>query len=333
MDLRQLRYFVAVGEELSFGRAAARLQMSQPPLSQRIQELERDLGCSLFDRSVRPIRLTESGRILLDEAREILERVERAHLRMRSAGKRRILTVGVVSEAVAGFFVGLTAHFRDVLLARYPEISLRVRVLGVSSPAAGLRTGKSDIAITRLPFDTQGIATRVIGTEPLVVALPSDDRLVDRKEVEVGELRKHAWCQLPRDTDPLWRGYWLGGPGSLSDRGQGGRAGPIVRSLAEYIQCVSWEGSVGVLPNSVARLYPTAGVSYVPLAGYPENRLVLAWPAGRADQIVLDLVDEVESAAANYGSMFFESPLLPPRRGVHGFDAFAGKSRRLRTVP
>ncbi|MFI5610326.1 LysR family transcriptional regulator [Amycolatopsis sp. NPDC051903] len=305
MDLRQLRYFVAVGEELSFSRAAARLQMSQPPLSQRIQELERELGCSLLDRSVRPIQLTDSGRILLDEARDILNRVERAQVRTRSAGRSRTLTIGVVSEAVAGFVAGLSSQLRDVLGARYPELSLRVRVQGITTPAAGLPTGQSDIAITRLPFDTRGIATCSLGDEPLVAVLRSDDRLAERAEVASGELRTHSWCQLPPDTDPLWREYWLGNPGSSGHGGEH-RIGPVVRSLSEYIQCVAWEGAVAVLPTSVARLYPAAGVSYVPLAEQPENHLVLAWPSDRADKVVLDVAEAIASAAASHGSLFFE---------------------------
>ncbi|WP_051342764.1 LysR family transcriptional regulator [Pseudonocardia spinosispora] len=308
MDLRQLRYFVAVGEELSFGRAATRLRMSQPPLSQRIQELERELGCALLDRSVRPIRLTESGRILLEEARDILDRVERAHSRTRSAESRRILTVGVVSEAVASFVVGLSGHFRDRLQAIYPEITLRVRMLGIANPAAGIQAGQCDIAVTRLPFDTRGIATRSIGDEPLVAALRSDDRLVERDEIEVGELRDHLWCQLPHDSDPLWREYWLGRPGTVSDHGRPQRTGPVVSSLAEYVQCVAWEGAVGVLPRSVARLYPAAGVSYVPLAEYPRNQLVVAWMTGRADKMVRDVVDVVTAAATSHGVQFFEPP-------------------------
>ncbi|WP_326837488.1 LysR substrate-binding domain-containing protein [Amycolatopsis rhabdoformis] len=304
MDLRQLRYFLAVGEELSFARAAARLRMSQPPLSQRIQELERELGCLLLDRTIRPIRLTESGRILLDEAREILARVDLARERTRSAGRERIVTIGVVSEAVAGFLASLSTHIRAALLPRHPGVSLRVRVLGITSPAAGLHTGQSDIALTRLPFDTQGIATRPLGHEPLVAAVRSDDDLAERTEIDAGELRDHVWCQLPLDADPRWREYWLGND-NPSGRDHGHTAGPVVHSLAEYVQSVAWEGAVGVLPSSVARLYPAAGVTFVPLAEYPENRLVLAWPTTRADQVVLDVVEAIEAAVAAHGSAFF----------------------------
>jgi DNA-binding transcriptional LysR family regulator len=257
----------------------------------------------LLDRSVRPIRLTESGRILLDEARDILDRVERARERTRSAGKQRTLTVGVVSEAVAGFVAGLSTHIRDVLATRYPDISLRVRVLGITTPTAGLHTGQADIAITRLPFDTNGVATRRIGDEPLVAALRSDDPLAARREIEAGELRDRLWCQLPSDVDPLWRRYWLGNPGGPSDHGREYRAGPVVHSLAEYVQCVAWEGAVGILPSSVARLYPAAGVSYLPLSDKPVNQMVLAWPTSRTDTMFQDVVDEITSA--------FETPRVP----------------------
>ena len=307
MDLKQLRYFAAVGEELSFVRAAARLHMSQPPLSQRIHELERELGCLLLDRSVRPMRLTEAGRILLSEAREILERADRAQARTRSAAGQRVLTIGVVSEAVAGLVAGLSCQLRDALQTQYPFISLRLRVLGITNPTAGLHTDQVDIAVTRLPFDTKGIRIRSLGHEPLVAALRSDDTLTDRAEIESGELRNRLWCHLPQDADPLWRDFWLG---CLAHSPTQGRefAGPVVRSLAEYVHSVTWDGAVGIVPSSVARLFPTTGVRYVPLTDQPKSQLVLAWRESRTDKVLLDVVNTIAATVAEHASEFFKLP-------------------------
>ncbi|MFJ1709285.1 LysR family transcriptional regulator [Kitasatospora sp. NPDC088346] len=287
MDHRRLRYFVAVAEEQHFGRAAARLHMSQPPLSQRIRELEDELGCRLFDRSPRGVRLTEAGSVLLVEARRLLESAELAGRRVREAGRRRAVVVGAVAGAGLDFGPRTAAAFRRT----HPDTEVRMRESGIDDPTAGLRSGLVDLALTRLPFDTAGLGVRELAAEPLVAVLPVDDPLARRAATTVDELRERPWIRLPEESDPAWRRYWSGGrpaPGG----------GPVVRSVAECLHAVVWQGAVGILPAGAAHRHRAEGVAFVPLTGHPPSRVVIAWPSERPDPVVLAFVRAAEAAVA-----------------------------------
>ncbi len=294
MDLRRLRYFVAVAEELHFGRAAARLHMSQPPLSRRIRELEDWLGTPLFDRSAQGVRLTEAGRVLLAEARELLEAAERASERVRRTAGRRTLVVGTVAGAGRGLGPRAAESFRR----SHPQALVRLRETGISDPTAGLRAGAVDIALTRLPFDTTGLAVRVLASEPVVAVVPSGDPLARREAVTVADLADRPWMQLPQETDPAWRRYWLGqaDPEPSPPRPQNG-GGPVVRAVAECLHAVVWQGAVGILPIGATHHHRTEGVTFLPLTDYPPSPVVLAWPATNPDPTLTAFVTAAAASA------------------------------------
>lgn len=280
MDLRQLGYFVAVAEELHFGRAAARLHMSQPPLSRRIRELEEELDCRLLERSPRGVLLTDSGRVLLDEAKELLERAERVKEKVKRSTGHRTIVVGAVAGAGAVLDAGAQETFRR----RHPGAAVRLRECGLADPSAGLRTGKVDVALTRLPFDTTGIATRVLYEEPLVAAMPSSDPLASSALIDVSDLRGRTTFRLPPGTDPQWHDFWL--PASSEDPDT-----PVVSTIGECLHAIVWQSVVGLLPAAAAHHHKTPGVSFVPVTGHCPSRVVLAWRAGERDKLILDLID------------------------------------------
>ena len=228
MELRLLRYFVAVAEERHFGRAAARLHMSQPPLSRAVKQLEADLGTVLLHRSATGVTLTAAGTLLYDEARTLLEQADKARARVAAAGASAI-TIGTIADSAEEAGTRLAAAFRE----RNPGVDVRIREADFTDPTAGLRAGLADVAVTRTPFDRTGITMLVLRSDPVGVVLRADDPLAGRNLVPVRDLADRQWFQLPEGTDPIWRAYWNGTkPGARL------RGGPVVRTITELMQVV-----------------------------------------------------------------------------------------------
>lgn len=263
MDLRELRYFVAVAEELHFGRAAARLHMTQPPLSRAIKQLETDLGHVLLNRSPSGVALTPAGASLYDEARTLLAQADQVRAKVAGAAGAATLTIGTLADSAEGFGTRLAAVFRE----RHPGVLIRIREADLTDPACGLRTGLVDVALTRAPFDDTGIATHVLRTDPVGVVLRADDPLAGKESLHADDLADRPWFRFPEGTDPIWQAYWTG-PGDAR------RDGPVVRTVHECTQAVLWNGSVGL--TTLAHPLPE-GLTSVPLVDMPPSRLVVAW--------------------------------------------------------
>jgi DNA-binding transcriptional LysR family regulator len=284
MDMRLLRYFVAVAEERHFGRAAARLHMSQPPLSRAIKQLEADLGAVLLRRSPTGVTLTAAGALLYDEARALLEQADQARARVAAAGAATI-TIGTIADSAEEAGTRLAAAFRQ----QNPGVDVRIREADFTDPTAGLRAGLADVAVTRTPFDRTGITTLVLRSDPVAVVLRADDPLAGRDVVHVRDLADRDWFQLPEGTDRVWRAYWNG-----TRAGGKLRAGPVVRTITECLQGTLWNGTVGMMPMGHAL---PEGLTCVRLAGMPASRLVLAWNSASNDPLIRSFT---RIAAANY---------------------------------
>ncbi|RAG85670.1 LysR family transcriptional regulator [Streptacidiphilus pinicola] len=287
MELRLLRYFVAVAEERHFGRAAARLHMTQPPLTRAVQRLEAELGVTLLERSAAGVTPTAAGAALHEEARALLAQADRARARVVAAAGAGSLTVGTLGDSVerAGAGVSLAAAFRR----HHPEVDVRVVEADLADPTAGLGTGLVDVAVTRAPFDETGISTRVIRSEPVGVVLRADDPLAGRASLSLSDLDDRTWFRFPEGTDPLWRAYWNG-----RNPGEPLREGPVVRTVHECVREVLWNGTVGLAPiahppGSPGQDLPE-GVTVVPLADMAPSRLVVAWRTGEANPLIRSFV-------------------------------------------
>ncbi|GAB2970451.1 LysR family transcriptional regulator [Saccharothrix stipae] len=282
MDLRELRYFVAVAEELHFGRAAARLHMTQPPLSRAIKRLETDLGHVLLHRSSAGVSLTPAGASLYDEARTLLARADQVRTRVAAAAGTATITIGTLADSAGQAGTRLAAAYR----AHHPEVHVRIREADFTDPTTGLRAGLVDVALTRAPFDDTGIVTHVLRSDPVGVVLRVDDPLAGRESVHTDELADRRWFRLPEGTDPVWQAYWSGGRH---------RDGPVVRTVHECLQAVLWNGSVGLAP--LAHALPE-GLTVVPLVDLPPSRLVVAWADGDPGPLVRSFA---RIAATAYG--------------------------------
>ncbi|MEW9547127.1 LysR family transcriptional regulator [Nonomuraea sp. NPDC050783] len=198
MDLvRHLRYFIAVAEELHFGNAAIRLGMAQPPLSQRIKRLEEELGTRLFDRSARQVRLTETGRLLLDEAREIVARVDRLHELARQ-GRGTVLRVGVPPDLAATVIAALVAGFRETS----PEVRLAPAEIWTADQVSALAEGTIDVGLVRHPVSAPGLRFGEVLVQVQGVLLPAGDPLAGAGEVHLADLAGRELLMPPKEGEP-----------------------------------------------------------------------------------------------------------------------------------
>ncbi|WP_259470958.1 LysR family transcriptional regulator [Streptomyces sp. 1114.5] len=280
MELRTLRYFVAVAEELHFGRAATRLHISQPPLSRAIKRLEADVGALLFARSPTGVTLTPVGAVLLDEARALLDHADRVRARMSSAAGAATITVGILGDGTDPGVSRLAAAYRRA----HPGIDIRIRDTDLTDPTCGLRAGLVDVALTRAPFDETALTVRVLRTDPVGVVLRADDPLARRDRLRLAELGDRRWFRFPPGTDPLWQAYWNGGTP---------REGPVVRAVQECLHAVLWNGTVGLAPLG-HELPPELAV--VPLTDMAPSRVVAVWNEGDANPLIRSFI-EIATAA------------------------------------
>jgi DNA-binding transcriptional LysR family regulator len=263
MDLRILRYFVTVVEERHVGRAAARLQMTQPPLSRAIRQLEAELKANLFDRTPRGVTPTAAGMTLYNESRALLDQAERIRVQVAAAAGVPTLTLGVLGDSAVEV-PKLAAEFRK----GHPDAIVHVREGDLTDPTTGLRAGLVDVALTREPFDTRGITVRRLRADAMGVVVRVDDSLAAQPSIQLGDLAGRRWFRFPDGTDPLWANFWRAGQPVDADA-------PVVRTIHECIQAILWNDSVGLAP--ITGQGPPDGLTVVPVSDMPPSRLVLAW--------------------------------------------------------
>ena len=250
MDSRELRYFVAVAEELNFGRAATRLGMAQPPLSRAIQQLERRMGVALLERTSRQVSLTQAGEVLLHEGRRALTALTAAERRARRAGTRLVLAMKPDSDG------GLVEKILAEYAASPAPVDVEVQICGIGQQARLLREGEADAALLRFPHDdTEGFAYEELLTEREVVVLPRTHRLADRRSLTLADLHGEQFPQWPSSPP---------------------NGGPLVRDPAQLMQLIALGRTIALLPASV-RHHLRADLVTVPVTDAPTSTLAIAW--------------------------------------------------------
>ncbi|MBE9011064.1 LysR family transcriptional regulator [Pseudanabaenaceae cyanobacterium LEGE 13415] len=206
MELRHLRYFTIVAEELHFGRAADRLQMTQPALSKQIHSLESELGVLLFTRTKRTVQLTAAGQVFLEQAQQLLDHADRAvHLARRAArGEMGTLRLGFTTTATQTVLPAYLSKFRD----RYPHVELTMQELSTEAQVQALHQHQIDLAFLHPPIDERGLTLYQIWTEPFVVVLPKHHRLVQQNAIDLRELAQEQFILHTRQEGPtLYRQF------------------------------------------------------------------------------------------------------------------------------
>ncbi|HEY7119759.1 MAG TPA: LysR family transcriptional regulator [Tepidisphaeraceae bacterium] len=206
MELRHLRYFVAVAEELHFGRAARRLHLQQPPLSRQIQRLEEELGVKLFERTNRKVELTPAGRVFLERSRRVLEQADLAVHAARRAGRGETgsLAVGFVGSATYGVLPQILRLFRR----RFPDVELVLYEMGSTAQQRAVAEGRLNLGLVRIPRDKAGrdesLAEQVVQREPLAVALPRGHALAKVDALPLAKLAAEPFILFPRESRPSY---------------------------------------------------------------------------------------------------------------------------------
>lgn len=274
LDLRKLRYFVAVAQELNFGRAAARLHIAQPVLSRQIRVFEDELGTRLFDRSRRGTTLTPAGQRLLAEAPDLLAAAERVRRSVRGTAQLRV-----------GFMPGITvtAEVR-ALQERRPDVEVVLVRTTWDDQVETLHDGRVDVGYVRLPIDRSGLVVRPLFTEPRLVVLAAEHRLAGKESLSVADLADEHLLQDP-DAVPEWR--------DVATELRTGRARPATAfsSVEEKLEHVAAGHGIAVVPQSTATYYTRPDVVAVPVPDIGPNHVCLAWRRGRRTPLVAEFAE------------------------------------------
>lgn len=250
MESRQLRYFVAVARERNFTRAAGKLRIAQPPLSRAIQQLEDEFGVALIDRASRPLALTDAGRLLFEQAVQVLDRMDEMKAmaaRMRTA-ERTLLGVGFVASTLYGYLPEVIRRYR----AARPKVELSLLEMTSIEQVAALKEGRIDVGFGRIPFDDPLIDRRLLRNEMLCVALPPTHKLSSRTGLlRLEELSDDAMVVYPKTPRPSFADQVL-----ALFRARDVKPAVVheVRELQTALGLVAADTGVCIVPASVERL-------------------------------------------------------------------------------
>ena len=259
MELRHLRYFVAVAEELHFGRAAARLFIAQPPLSQQIQQLERELGVTLFQRTSRRVQLTPAGEVFLSGARQTLETLDSAVQSTQRAARGETGWLGI------GFAASATYHLLPAVLhdyrERFPDVALSLMELNAVEQSAALRDRSIHVGFARPYVEEADVTVEAVLREPFLVALPAAHPLAGRSELSLGLLAGEPFVSFPEWPLPSYAQVVRA---VCEGAGFAPRVVQEVREMQTAISLVAAGLGIALLPASVQHLHRD-GVVYRPL--------------------------------------------------------------------
>jgi DNA-binding transcriptional LysR family regulator len=278
LDLRKLRYFVAVADTLHFGRAAEQLHIAQPVLSRQIRALEQDLGAALFTRDSHGVVLTDAGAQLLTDAAPLLASADAARRRVTVAarGKQRMMV---------GFRAGIavTPAIQQFAL-RHPDVLVDVQRIEADEQAGMLLDGRIDIGYVRLPIDEAGLRVVPLYTEPRVAVLPASHRLAGKEEVTEADLA----------GEPL---LWHADASTQPTRRPHRNAGYLVRGVDETLEHVAAGRGISFLARSATVFYTHPEVIYIPVPDLAPDQVCLAMAASHRSPVVDDFFTAAQEAA------------------------------------
>ena len=290
LEARPLRQFVAVAEELHFGRAAQRLHMAQPALSQAIRQLEVQLGVQLFERTSRSVRLTAAGSALLERAPAALEALDEAAraARRAAAGETRQLRVGFLGQTAAGLTTPIVRAFRE----RHPDVTVELKAFDFVRHVSCIREGLADVAFLRPPYadeDLAGMEVEVIFEEPRAALLSSEHPLASKDELFCDDVVNQRFIEGVSDVSPTWRRFWL----MIDERG--GREPDLyesrISSAEELLELVASGCGIAVTPLSLGAGLRRDDLRAIPVVDIAPAPLALGWRAGDTSSALADFLE------------------------------------------
>lgn len=260
MELRQLRYFTALAEELSFTRAAARLHISQPPLSAQIAQLEDELGVTLFLRDSRKVQLTDAGATFLRDVRRIQERLKEATQRVRTvhAGLAGRLEIGLSGSHFLGPLPGIIGSLAE----RHPDIDVVLNEMAPNDQIEALRESRIDLSLSRQPVEDDLLCSRLLWPDPLTVALPLAHPLAQHRQIALEALANERFVMLRRETS-LFAEQLLQ---ACAAAGFTPQVAQTVSEVPAQLSLIAAGLGVGLVPAS-AHAYQAHALVFRPLSG------------------------------------------------------------------
>lgn len=296
MELRHLRYFVAVAEELHFGRAAQRLNMAQPPLSQQIRSLETELGVQLFLRTSRTVSLTPEGRFFLEHAQTVIAHAHRAFESMQAAGRGEAgrLSIGFVTSSVYALVPSALREFHR----RLPAVEIRCFEMLPQRQIEALKRREIDVGFSRSAPTDEVLAVETLSREPLVLAMPSEHPLAKERKLRLRALAAEPFILFPRSAGPAFYDAIMS---TCRRAGFAPRLGQEPGEWQTVLALVAAGLGVALVPDSLKN-WQRPGVVYRELLGQTaEVELNLLWRKQGATPVIekfLHVAREVARAGA-----------------------------------
>ncbi|MFD0688898.1 LysR family transcriptional regulator [Actinomadura fibrosa] len=292
MELRQLRYLVAIADEGNLGRAAASLYVSQPALSYALRRLESELGVRLFDRHAGGVTATPAGADVIAEARRALRQADRVTA---AAERHRRAETGVLRVGFEATGAGeLTTRARAAFARAHPGVRVEPKRFDWGGETAALRDGLVDVAFVWLPADLDGLHAEVVHTEPRVVGLPSGHPLAGDGGVSILDVKDEPLLWTER-APRAWVDWWAVNP---RPDGSEPKWGPTNDNVEEMLEQVAEGTAICFGPSSMAHYYTRPDLAWVPLTDVEPLRVALAWPRGADGPLVRSFAEIVRDLAA-----------------------------------
>ncbi|MET7568737.1 LysR family transcriptional regulator [Streptomyces sp. NPDC005492] len=274
LDLRLVRCFTVVAEELHFGRAAAALHLAQPSLSRHVRRLEGELGVRLFDRTTQGTRLTEAGEAFLPRAEALLRSAEEATALVRA--------VAEPSRVVIGFMTGLIVTPAVIALRGHrPDAEVHSRFLGWGELPSALLEHRVDVVVGRLPFPTEGLSVTVLYEEPRVLMMPVTHRLAGKEYVTLDDIADEP---VPRFPDEEFSAFWRVDP---RPDGRPAPDGPLVKELEDKLELIAAGEAVALAPAGAVAKGLRPDLTTAPIEGVPPIPVIVATRAGEENRPLL----------------------------------------------